>query len=68
MAGRGRGWGAGAARGGGNRFHHALDVSKNIVVPEADHAVAALFQLGCSPRIARNAVCFIVLPAVKFDH
>ena len=68
MAGRGRGWGGGGAHGGGDHLHHTLDVSENIVVPETDHAVAALLQLGGSSRIAHKAGRLVVLSAVEFDH
>src|SRR5436309_16006387 len=51
MAGRGGGGGA-AAHGSGDRLHHALDIPQHIVVPEAQHAIAARLEIGGSLGIA----------------
>jgi hypothetical protein len=42
---------------------HPIHVGQHVVVPEAQHAKALLFQPGGSPRIA----LFAVLPAVDLD-
>jgi hypothetical protein len=64
MAGRGRGWGAGVAHGCNDHFHHALDISEHIVVPESQHAIAAFREFSCTLCIAGDAIAFIVLPAI----
>jgi len=67
MAGKGRGRGA-AAHGSRDRLHHTLDIGEHIVVPEPQHAIAALVQIRCSPHIASDATCFVVLSAIEFNH
>jgi len=66
MAGRGGGGGA-AAHGSGDRLHHALDIPQHIVVPEAQHAIAARLEIGGSLGIAHEACGFIMLAAVHFN-
>src|SRR4051812_15998787 len=68
MAGRGRGWGAGAAHSSRDCLHHTLDIAEHVVVPETQHAIAARVQLRGPLRIRCDATCFIVLSTIEFDH
>ena len=51
-----------------DHLHHTFDITEHIVVPEAKHAIAALFQIRLFACIARDAACFVVLAAVEFNH
>src|SRR4051794_19906279 len=67
MAGGGRG-GGGMLQRWGDWLRYSLDVAQNIIVPEAQHAMAARHQIGGAPRIARDALILVVLPAVELNH
>jgi hypothetical protein len=48
-----------------NAFEDTFDISKNLVVPETQHLVSALYQ----PLIARSiAIAQRVLTAINFNH
>ena len=45
---------------------NTVDISKHIVVPEAQHAIAARFDSPRAPRIGRSLL--IVLTTIKLDN
>jgi hypothetical protein len=67
MAGRGRGWAADVAHRCRERLHRTFYIPQHVVVPEAQHAIAARLKIGGSRRVARQTRSFVVLTAVEFD-
>ena len=50
-----------------DRLHYAVDVAEHVVVPEAQHPIAARFKVRRSSGVASQAGRFGVLPAVYLD-
>ena len=50
-----------------NRIDHAVQVLIDLVIPKADHAVAAFGEPGGPPRIMLDSGRFKMLRAVEFD-
>src|SRR5262245_55603139 len=68
MAGRGRGWGADLSDGGSDGFHHPLDITQHIIVPETQHAIAARVEIIGTSRIGSDAMRLVVLSTIELNH
>src|SRR5205807_4319576 len=57
-----------SVNGGVNYFHDAVDVADDLVIPEADHAVALRFEPPSARLVAFCVFTLVMLPAVHLDQ
>src|SRR5207253_1872821 len=50
-----------------NRFHHASDVVRDVIAPEAKDAIPLAFKPSCSLLVTNLSIIFAVLRSVHFN-